>query len=68
MNKTGTGNGRKKSVVWNHFEKIMVEKGVTKAMCNYCQKSYHAKSKSCGTSNLLAVRVLFFFFLHLNFI
>ena len=54
MNKTGTGNGRKKFVVWNHFEKIKIENGVTKAMYNYCQKSYYVDSKSCGTSNLLA--------------
>ena len=54
MNKTCTGNGRKKFVVCNHFEKIKVENGVTKAMCNYCKKSYHVDSKSCGTSNLLA--------------
>ena len=26
----------------------------TKAICNYCQKSYNADSKSCNTSNLLA--------------
>ena len=26
----------------------------TKAICNYCQKSYNADSRSCDTSNLLA--------------
>ena len=48
-----TGKGRKNSVVLGHFEKIKVEE-VTKAICNYCQKSYHADSKSCGIRNLLA--------------
>ena len=50
---SGIGNGRKKSVVWGHFEKIKV-KEITKAICNCCPKSYHADNKSCGTSNLLA--------------
>ncbi|KAL0002324.1 hypothetical protein SO802_016105 [Lithocarpus litseifolius] len=54
VSKTSTGNGRKKSLVWNHFEKVKVDEGVTMAVCNYCKKSYHADSKSCGTSNLLA--------------
>ena len=36
VSKTTTDNGGKKSVFWNHFEKIKVEKGVTKAICNYC--------------------------------
>ncbi|XP_075640576.1 zinc finger BED domain-containing protein RICESLEEPER 2-like [Castanea sativa] len=49
-----TGNGRKKSLAWNHFEKVKVDEGVTMAVCNYCKKSYHVDSKSCGTSNLLA--------------
>ena len=31
-----------------------MEKGVIKAICNYCKKSYHADSKSYGTSNLFA--------------
>ena len=49
--------GRKKSIVWDHFEKIKIGKGdtsKTKAICNYCQKLYNADSKSYGTSNLLA--------------
>ena len=37
------GNGR--TLVWNHFEKVKVEEDVTKAICNYCQKSYHFDSK-----------------------
>lgn len=48
------GNGRKKSFVWNHFEKLKTEEDVTKAICNYFKKSYHIDSKSYGTSNLLA--------------
>ena len=50
---SGIGNGRKKSVVWGHFENIKV-KEVTKAICNCCPKSYHVDNKSCVTSNLLA--------------
>ena len=34
----GTSNGRKKSLVWNHFEKVKVDEGVTKAIFNYCKK------------------------------
>ena len=54
---SGGCSGRKKSVVWGHFEKVKIGEGdtsKTKAICNYCQKSYNADSKSCGTSNLLA--------------
>ena len=54
---SGTCSGRKKSVVWGHFEKVKIGEGDTskiKTICNYCQKSYSADSKSCGTSNLLA--------------
>ncbi|KAK9992392.1 hypothetical protein SO802_027377 [Lithocarpus litseifolius] len=54
---SGTCSGRTKSVVWGHFEKIKIGEGdtsKTKAICNYCQKSYNANSKSCGTSILLA--------------
>ena len=47
-------NGGKNFLVWNHFENGKVEKDVTKAICNYCQKSYHIDSKSYETSNLLA--------------
>ncbi|XP_050255154.1 uncharacterized protein LOC126701054 [Quercus robur] len=36
--KTGTSNGRKKFLVWNHFEKVKVDEGVMKAICNYCKK------------------------------
>ena len=46
---SGTCNGRKKSVIWGHFEKIKIGKGdssKTKVICNHCQK--------WGTSNLLA--------------
>ena len=54
---SGACSGRKKSIVWGHFEKVKIGEGDTsrtKAICNYCQKSYNADSKSCGTSNLLA--------------
>ena len=54
VSKTGIGSGRKKSLAWNHFEKVNVDEGVTMAVCNYCKKSYLVDSKSCGTSNLLA--------------
>ena len=37
MSKTGTGSGRKKSLAWNHFEKVKVDEGVTMAVCNYCK-------------------------------
>ena len=29
VSKTGTGSGRKKSLTWNHFEKVKVDEGVT---------------------------------------
>ena len=51
-------SGKKKSVVWGHFEKVKIGEGdtsKTKTICNYCQKSYNADSKSCGTSNLLEI-------------
>ena len=41
VSKNGIGNGRKKSLAWNHFEKVKVDEGVTMAVCNYCKKSYH---------------------------
>ena len=47
--------GKKIFFLLGHFEKIKVEEAIR----NYCQKkkkkkkSYHADSKSCGTSNLL---------------
>ena len=47
VSKTGTGNGRKKSLALNHFEKVKVDEGITMAVCNYCKKSYLADSKSC---------------------
>nr|XP_023884409.1 zinc finger BED domain-containing protein RICESLEEPER 3-like [Quercus suber] len=54
---SGTCSGRKKSIVWGHFEKVKIGEGdtsKTKAICNYCQKSYNVDSKTSGTSNLLA--------------
>ena len=41
VSKNGIGNGRKKSLAWNQFEKVKVDEGVTMAVCNYCKKSYH---------------------------
>ena len=38
---SGGCSGRKKSVVWGHFEKVKIGEGdtsKTKAICNYCQK------------------------------
>ena len=38
VSKNGIGNGRKKSLAWNHFEKVKVDEGVTMAVCNYCKE------------------------------
>ena len=41
---SGACSGRKKSIVWGHFEKVKIGEGDTsrtKAICNYCQKSYN---------------------------
>ncbi|KAK4605841.1 hypothetical protein RGQ29_000218 [Quercus rubra] len=46
-------NNRKKSIVWDHFEKVDIGEGHFKAVCNYCQKTYLADSKGHGTANLL---------------
>ena len=38
---SGACSGRKKSIVWGHFEKVKIGEGDTsrtKAICNYCQK------------------------------
>ena len=47
------GNNRKKSIVWDHFEKIQIGKDQYKVVCHYCQKTYRANSKGHGTTNLL---------------
>ena len=47
------GNNRKKSIAWDHFEKIKISESQFKAVCHYCQKTYHANSKGHGTTNLL---------------
>ncbi|XP_050277953.1 zinc finger BED domain-containing protein RICESLEEPER 2-like [Quercus robur] len=47
------GNNRKKSIAWDHFEKVDIGEGHFKAVCNYCQKTYLADSKGHGTANLL---------------
>ena len=46
-------NNRKKSIAWDHFEKVDIGKGHFKAICNYCQKTYLADSKGHSTANLL---------------
>ena len=52
---SGACSGRKRFVVLGHFEKVKIGEGDTsRTKANYCQKSYNADSKSCGTSNLLA--------------
>ncbi|XP_074580915.1 zinc finger BED domain-containing protein RICESLEEPER 2-like [Curcuma longa] len=43
-------NKRQKSVVWNHFDKCLVN-NETKAQCRYCKKQLGGKSKN-GTSHL----------------
>ena len=47
------GNNRKKSITWDHFEKIKIGKDQYKAVFHYCQKTYCANSKGHGTINLL---------------
>ena len=47
------GNNRKKSIAWDHFEKIKMSEGQFKAVCHYCQKTYCANSNGHGTTNLL---------------
>ena len=47
------GNNRKKSIAWDHFDKIKIGKDQYKAVCHYCQKTYRANSKGHGTTNLL---------------
>ena len=47
------GNNRKKSIVWDHFEKIQIGKDQYKVVCHYCQKTYRANSKGHGTTNFL---------------
>ena len=46
-------NNRKKSIAWDHFEKVDIGEGNFKAVCNYCQRTYLANSKGHGTANLL---------------
>ena len=44
-------NNRKKSIAWDHFEKIDIGEGHFKAVHNYCQKTYLTDSKGHGTAN-----------------
>ncbi|KAL4652108.1 hypothetical protein ACB092_01G209400 [Castanea dentata] len=46
-------SNRKKSIAWDHFEKIKVSEGQFKAVFHYCQKTYRANIKGHGTTNLL---------------
>ena len=46
-------NNRKKSIAWDHFEKVDIGEGHFKAVCNYYKKTYLADSKGHGTANLL---------------
>ena len=46
-------NNRKKSIAWDHFEKVNIGEGHIKAIYNYCQKTYLVDSKGHGTVNLL---------------
>ena len=46
-------NNRKKSIAWDHFEKVDIGEGHFKAVCNYCKKTYLADSKGHATANLL---------------
>ena len=46
-------NNRKKSITWDHFEKVDIGKGHFKVVYNYCQKTYLADSKGHNTANLL---------------
>ncbi|KAJ6859937.1 hypothetical protein NC651_036303 [Populus alba x Populus x berolinensis] len=42
---------RKVSEVWKHFDKVIEENGVVRAICKGCQKKYQGESTK-GTSNL----------------
>ena len=46
-------NNRKKSIAWDHFEKVDIGEGHFKAICNYYKKTYLADSKGHDTANLL---------------
>jgi len=50
---THRGNGRVKSVVWQHIEKVQFE-GKDKAQCNYCKKLLVEESKN-GTSTCTTI-------------
>ena len=46
-------NNRKKSIAWDHFEKVDIGEGHFKAICSYCQKTCLIDSKGYGIANLL---------------
>ena len=46
------GNNRKKSTVWDHFEKIRLVRVNLRLFAIIAKKTYHANSKGHGTTNL----------------
>lgn len=51
-----TQNGKRKSLVWQHFTEIMNSDGSRmadpRAKCNYCPRSYACGSKANGTTSM----------------
>ena len=47
------GNNRKKSTIWDHFEKIQISEGHLKLSAIIAKKTYRANSKGYDTTNLL---------------
>lgn len=47
-------SGRKSSKAWDHFNKVIDEKGNIKGVCKHCGKEYLANGRVHGTSNLLS--------------
>ncbi|KAK9277901.1 hypothetical protein L1049_027458 [Liquidambar formosana] len=47
-------SGRKPSKAWDHFNKVIDEKGNIKGVCKHCGKEYLANGRVHGTSNLLS--------------
>ena len=46
--------GKKRSIVWNHFTKLPVEKGKKpKASCNHCGTKYACDPRVNGTKSML---------------
>ena len=52
--KSETGKGKRWSVVWDHFEKLPVEKGKkAKAVCLHCGTEYACDSRLNRTKSML---------------